>query len=270
MGKEAKRCVANLLTEGENVSQTDVARRLGVIQSEVAQVLRKLEDDLIVIGDRLPDHKEKLYRVADRVFVHFYNVRVLFHGTERSYWRRSWTFVSAFTGPSVWSRPNGDRARLHREARVLFATLPVINEVTFEYKWWTGIRWFLEWAGMIEARAADAGAAVAELRRIVRDGASAAWTAANDAGAETGLAPAGLDQIPPRQSTSVMAGLSRPSRVRWQSGLSRRPDARDKRGHDAGVGDRRHRPPASAILSPAFATWPADGRTRPVLVVEGR
>jgi hypothetical protein len=64
----------------------------------VAQIFRKLETDSVLVSDRLAGHKEKFYRVADRVFVHFYNVRVLYHGAERSVLAPILDFlVSAFT-----------------------------------------------------------------------------------------------------------------------------------------------------------------------------
>jgi hypothetical protein len=177
MGREAKRCIGNLLTEGENVSQTEVARRLGMQQSDVAQIFRKLETDSVLISDRLAGHKEKFYRVADRVFVHFYNVRVLYHGAERSVLAPILDFlVSAFTDDErVVQAERLMMQGLRRDAVLLLSTLPVLDELTVDYAWWTGVRDFLDWvADVVTEREAHAGDVVAAVRKVVRDRGSAA------------------------------------------------------------------------------------------------
>jgi DNA-binding transcriptional ArsR family regulator len=80
MGADARRCVDKLLREGENISQSELARRLGETQPVIAQTFRALRKKGIVLGERPEGAKEILYRIADRVFAHFYRVRALGHG----------------------------------------------------------------------------------------------------------------------------------------------------------------------------------------------
>ena len=64
MGKEAKRCVANLLTEGENVSQTNVAEGSASSSPRWASI-SKAGGRFDRYWESASAHKEKLYRVAD-------------------------------------------------------------------------------------------------------------------------------------------------------------------------------------------------------------
>lgn len=198
MGAEAKRCLTSLLTEGENVSQTEVAGRLGMKQSDIAQIFRKLEKDQIVAGERLAGRKDKSYRVADRVFVHFYNVRVLHHGEERSVLAPILDFlVSAFTEPQRIEQAERLMAQgLRDDAQVLLGTLPVLDEVTIDYKWGGSIRGLLVWvADVISKRAVEVDEIVTALRQIALDRHSAPAVAEIYVRPQTGNVTPGLNDL---------------------------------------------------------------------------
>lgn len=65
-----------LIRGGEPASQTELAARVGAdSQSDIARVMTELQKADIIRGQPAPDSREKLYRVPDRVFVHYYRLR---------------------------------------------------------------------------------------------------------------------------------------------------------------------------------------------------
>ena len=65
-----------LIRGGEPASQTELAERVGApAQSTIARVMQELQRSDIIRGLPAPDSRETLYRVTDRVFVHFYRLR---------------------------------------------------------------------------------------------------------------------------------------------------------------------------------------------------
>lgn len=65
-----------LIRGGEPCSQTELAQRVGAGgQSDIARVMSELQQADILRGTPAPDSREKLYRVPDRVFVHYYRLR---------------------------------------------------------------------------------------------------------------------------------------------------------------------------------------------------
>ena len=66
-----------MLRGGEPCSQTELAERVGASQSEISQYVSALLRDHIVVGARETGGRKNLYRVADRVFAHFYRKRYL-------------------------------------------------------------------------------------------------------------------------------------------------------------------------------------------------
>ncbi|WP_143015361.1 ATP-binding protein [Alloyangia pacifica] len=65
-----------IIRGGEPVSQTELAARVGAGgQSDIARVMSELQRADIVRGRPAPNTREKLYRVPDRVFVHYYRLR---------------------------------------------------------------------------------------------------------------------------------------------------------------------------------------------------
>lgn len=65
-----------LIRGGEPASQTELARRVGAdSQATIARTMQELQRADVLRGIAAPDSRETLYRVSDRVFVHFYRVR---------------------------------------------------------------------------------------------------------------------------------------------------------------------------------------------------
>ncbi|MBL8299133.1 MAG: hypothetical protein JNN30_12410, partial [Rhodanobacteraceae bacterium] len=65
-----------LIRGGEPASQTELARRVNASgQADIARPMQDLLRADVVRGVPAPDGRETLYRVTDRVFVHFYRVR---------------------------------------------------------------------------------------------------------------------------------------------------------------------------------------------------
>lgn len=65
-----------LVRGGEPASQTELAERVGApAQSSIARVMQDLQRADIIRGLPARDSRETLYRVTDRVFVHFYRLR---------------------------------------------------------------------------------------------------------------------------------------------------------------------------------------------------
>ena len=73
----AQGLVDALIRGGEPCSATELARRVGAEQSDIARVMRDLRHADIIRGTPAPDSKETLFRVVDRVFVHYYRLRQL-------------------------------------------------------------------------------------------------------------------------------------------------------------------------------------------------
>lgn len=70
-----------LLRGGEPATQSELAKRVGApAQSAIAGPFKDLIREQIVIGEKATGSSEVLYRVADRVFAHFYRFRVIDHG----------------------------------------------------------------------------------------------------------------------------------------------------------------------------------------------
>ncbi len=70
-----------LLRGGEPATQSDLARRVKAhTQAAIAAPFADLVKERVVVGEKAPDSAEVLYRVADRVFAHYYRRRVIDHG----------------------------------------------------------------------------------------------------------------------------------------------------------------------------------------------
>jgi len=70
-----------LLRGGEPATQSEIARRVKAnSQASIAGPFNDLVKERIVVGEKAPDSAEVLYRVADRVFAHFYRRRIIDHG----------------------------------------------------------------------------------------------------------------------------------------------------------------------------------------------
>lgn len=64
-----------LIRGGEPCSATELAQRVGTEQNVIARVVRDLQRADMIRGLPAPQGREKLFRVVDRVFAHYYRVR---------------------------------------------------------------------------------------------------------------------------------------------------------------------------------------------------
>jgi len=70
-----------LLRFGEPAGPSEIARRVKARgQSAIAGPFQDLVRERVVVGDKAPGSAEMLYRVADRVFAHYYRRRIITHG----------------------------------------------------------------------------------------------------------------------------------------------------------------------------------------------
>ncbi len=70
-----------LLRFGEPATQSELARRVNAnSQSAIAGPFADLVRERIVVGEKSPNSAAVLYRVADRIFAHYYRRRVVDHG----------------------------------------------------------------------------------------------------------------------------------------------------------------------------------------------
>jgi hypothetical protein len=64
-----------LIRGGEPCSATELAARVDAAQSDIARAMQDLKHADIIRAESVPRLRKKLYRVIDRVFVHFYRLR---------------------------------------------------------------------------------------------------------------------------------------------------------------------------------------------------
>ena len=133
-----------LVRGGEPASQTELAERVGAGgQSDIARVMSDLRRADIVRGVKAPDSREMLYRVTDRVFVHYYRRRQGGENALRSPLETILEFLRTFY--SVEERRAQASAHLdagrvaeagvfHRLARESAATIGNAYTLDFEYR----------------------------------------------------------------------------------------------------------------------------------------
>jgi tetratricopeptide (TPR) repeat protein len=77
----AQKLLDALLRGGEPATQSELTRRVKAdTQAAIAGPFNDLVKERIVIGEKAPGSAQVLYRVADRVFAHYYRRRVIEHG----------------------------------------------------------------------------------------------------------------------------------------------------------------------------------------------
>lgn len=110
LGLRARGLLDELLRGGEPCSQTELAQRVGArAQADIARAFAELQRDRIVTGSPAPDGRETLYRVADRVFAHYYRRRFILHGTSVSPLAAIAEFLAAFY---TWQEQQAEAVRL--------------------------------------------------------------------------------------------------------------------------------------------------------------
>ncbi|KWV56021.1 hypothetical protein AS026_35725 [Rhizobium altiplani] len=77
LGQRAANCMHDMIAHGEPVSQSDLARRLGVQQSLIAQPFSEMRRKHLLREESAPSGRAKLASFADRFFVSFYRQTVL-------------------------------------------------------------------------------------------------------------------------------------------------------------------------------------------------
>ena len=68
-----------LIRLGENLSQSELAAKVGATQNEISKAFRWLQENGYVVGAKRLDSKEFRYNVSDRVYVLYYQQREIFH-----------------------------------------------------------------------------------------------------------------------------------------------------------------------------------------------
>jgi len=77
----AQKLLDALLRGGEPATQSELTRRVKAdTQAAIAGPFNDLVKERIVVGEKAPGSAQVLYRVADRVFAHYYRRRVIEHG----------------------------------------------------------------------------------------------------------------------------------------------------------------------------------------------
>ena len=71
----AQGLVDALIRGGEPCSATELATRVGAQQSDIARVMQDLRQADVIRGTPASDSRETMFRIVDRVFVHFYRLR---------------------------------------------------------------------------------------------------------------------------------------------------------------------------------------------------
>jgi tetratricopeptide (TPR) repeat protein len=96
LSPRARALLDTLLRMGEPRSQSEVATKLGTTQNRVAQPFTELLGQQILIGERSARSRETLYRVTDRLMVHYYRKRIFLHGTGTSPLESITEFLESF------------------------------------------------------------------------------------------------------------------------------------------------------------------------------
>lgn len=101
-----------LIRKGEPCSQSELATRVGVQQSQIADAFSYLTQARLLAGDRARDGRSTLYRVRDRLFVHFYRRR--YGGEEHAV---GLTPIVELLAAFFTTEERSELARRHLEAR---------------------------------------------------------------------------------------------------------------------------------------------------------
>lgn len=111
-----------LLRGGEPATQSEIARRVKAnSQAAIAGPFNDLVRERVVVGEKAPGSAEILYRVADRVFAHYYRRRVVDHGQSGCALEAMVDLLATFFTPEEKQAKASEFARkgLLPEARVM-------------------------------------------------------------------------------------------------------------------------------------------------------
>jgi DNA-binding MarR family transcriptional regulator len=147
LGRQARHCLDAMMRRNEPVSQSELAERLGVRQSDISQAFKEMRQKALLNEERLPGSKERLYSVADRIFVHYYRQRQLRHGELTSLLELIVELLTDLFTPHERADEGEKLYAIGRsaDARIMLDTLPRQGPMACEEFWWEGLRDFKEW-----------------------------------------------------------------------------------------------------------------------------
>lgn len=93
-----------LIREKENMSQSELATKVGTQQATISQAFKWLLDNNYISGHKVNGEKQYRYSVSDRVFVLFYYKRYVLNGLQCSYIRILADFLVSFYDTSELSK----------------------------------------------------------------------------------------------------------------------------------------------------------------------
>lgn len=84
MPKKSKLLFDALIRGGEPCTQSELAQRVGTAQNVISQHFNWLQVNGYLFSEKIPGKRYKLYSIRDRLFVHFYKMRYIQHGSGKS------------------------------------------------------------------------------------------------------------------------------------------------------------------------------------------
>ena len=96
MPNRSKILFDTLIREKENISQSELALKVGTHQASISQAFKWLLDNNYLSGHKVSGEKQYRYSVSDRVFVLFYYKRYILNGIQCSYIRILADFLVSF------------------------------------------------------------------------------------------------------------------------------------------------------------------------------
>ena len=110
LSRRARTLLDALLRMGEPRTQSEIAARLGVVQSRIAEPFNELRAGGEVVGVKAQHSAEMLYRVSDRLMAHYYRKRHLGAGAGASLLEGIVEFLESFYTPDE-KRAEAERLR---------------------------------------------------------------------------------------------------------------------------------------------------------------
>ena len=128
-----------LLRGGEPATQSELARRVNANgQAAIADTFNRLKSERIVTGDKAPKSAEVLYRVADRLFAHYYRRRIVDHGRDVCPLEGLVDLLADYFSPEEKREKAVEFFRTNRlaEARVMARLYDTERGVSRASRWW--------------------------------------------------------------------------------------------------------------------------------------
>ena len=135
----AQKLLDALLRGGEPATQSELARRVNATgQAAIAGPFNDLKSERVVIGEKAPKSAEVLYRVADRVFAHYYRRRIVDHGRDGCPLDGLVDLLADYFSPEEKREKAAEFFRANRlaEARVMARLYDAAQGVSRAARWW--------------------------------------------------------------------------------------------------------------------------------------